>query len=82
MKVITPAMDEAMREAGFTRRRTRWRRETPDLPVVVYQERPDTGDRTTASPSCTAIPTEIPRSGVASSSANARCAEGATTTTT
>jgi hypothetical protein len=43
MKVITPAMDEAMREAGFTRRRTRWRRETPDLPVVVYQERPDTG---------------------------------------
>lgn len=43
MIVISRRMDEAMREAGFSRKGSRWRRESDPLPIVVYQEQAKTG---------------------------------------
>lgn len=43
MIVISRRMDEAMREVGFSRKRSRWRRKSDLLPVVVYQEQAKTG---------------------------------------
>jgi hypothetical protein len=43
MLVISDDMDAAMASHGFSRKKARWRRDSPDLPVVVYQEQPKTG---------------------------------------
>jgi hypothetical protein len=43
MLVITNEMDAAMAGQGFIRKKARWRRDSPDLPIVVYQEQPKTG---------------------------------------
>lgn len=43
MLVITDRMDAAMADLGFTRKKARWRRHSPELPIVVYQEQVGTG---------------------------------------
>jgi len=41
--MITEAMDDVMADHGFTRKKASWVRDSFDLPVVVYHERPKTG---------------------------------------
>jgi hypothetical protein len=43
MLVITDRMDAAMADVGFIRKKARWRRHSPELPIVVYQEQAQTG---------------------------------------
>lgn len=43
MLVITDRMDAAMADVGFIRTKARWRRPSPELPIVVYQEQAKTG---------------------------------------
>lgn len=43
MLVITDRMDAAMVDLGFIRKKARWRRHSPELPIVVYQEQAKTG---------------------------------------
>jgi hypothetical protein len=43
MLMITDRMDAAMIDGGFVRKKARWRRHTPELPIVVFQEQAGTG---------------------------------------